>query len=116
MAYGLNVLVPDICDSPDNRTSFVVIAARPEYDEQSNLISATFSVHHRSGALCETLLPFMASGLNLISLESRPAGLGKYRFFAEVEGCLLDERVVSSLRHAAASCEYFEVLGCYRTV
>ncbi|MDR2770739.1 MAG: chorismate mutase [Clostridiales Family XIII bacterium] len=110
---GLCVLVPDIMDAPENKTSFVVISPEPEYDAGDNLISLTFSTKHRSGALCEMLLPFMAGGMNLMQLESRPAGAGKYRFFAEVEGSILDEQVLSTLRHAASACEYFEVIGCY---
>jgi len=111
--YGLEILEPDIMDSNENRTSFVVIAAQPEYDESSDLISVTFSTAHRSGALCEALLPFMASGLNLMRIESRPSTAGKYRFFAELAGTILDGNVASALRHAAGVCEYFEVLGCY---
>ncbi|MDR2296285.1 MAG: bifunctional chorismate mutase/prephenate dehydratase, partial [Clostridiales Family XIII bacterium] len=87
---GLRVLVPDIMDKAGNRTSFVVISPEPEYDEADDLISLTFSTKHRSGALCEMLLPFMAGGMNLMQLESRPAGAGKYRFFAEVQGNILD--------------------------
>lgn len=113
---GLGILAPDIMDAADNRTSFVVIATEPEYDKQSNLISVTFSTAHRSGALCETLLPFMAHGINLMRIESRPAAPGKYRFFAELEGSILDAETASALRHAAATCEYFEVIGCYTNI
>jgi chorismate mutase/prephenate dehydratase len=110
---GLRVLAPDIMDSSENKTSFVVISPEPEYDESDDLISLTFSTKHRSGALCELLLPFMAGGLNLMQLESRPAGAGKYRFFAEVQGNILDARTLATLRHAASAGEYFEVIGCY---
>ena len=110
---GLQVLAPDIMDAADNQTSFVVIAAEPEYDATSNLIALTFSTQHRSGALCETLLPFMAAGLNLMRIESRPAGGGHYRFFAEIQGNIQDEAVAAALRCAAETCSYFEILGCY---
>jgi chorismate mutase/prephenate dehydratase len=110
---GLLVLAPDIMDSAGNRTSFVVIATEPEYDESSDLISITFSTEHRAGALCETLIPFMAQGINLMRIESRPATPDKYRFFAELKGSIMDEDILSSLRQAAAACEYFEVIGCY---
>ncbi|MDR1246063.1 MAG: chorismate mutase [Clostridiales Family XIII bacterium] len=110
---GLCVLEPDIMDSLENRTSFVVISPEPEYDEHDDLISFTFSTKHKSGALCEILLPLMAGGMNMMQLESRPAGSGKYRFFAEVQGNILDDRTVETLRHAASACEYFEVIGCY---
>ena len=112
--YGLKVLAPDIMDAADNRTSFVVIAKQPEYDETSDLISVTFSTQHRSGALCEALMPFMADNLNLMRIESRPAAADKYRFFAEIQGNIGDPKVLSALRHAAAASEYFEILGCYR--
>ena len=110
---GLEILAPDIMDSTGNRTSFVVIASEPEYDESSDLISITFSTEHRAGALCETLIPFMAQGVNLMRIESRPAAHGKYRFFAELKGNILDPDAARTLRQAAATCEYFEVIGCY---
>ncbi|MDR3075902.1 MAG: chorismate mutase [Synergistaceae bacterium] len=110
---GLEILAPDIMDSTGNRTSFVVIAEEPEYDESSDLISITFSTEHRAGALCETLMPFMAQGVNLMRIESRPAAHGKYRFFAELKGNILDPDAARTLRQAAATCEYFEVIGCY---
>jgi chorismate mutase/prephenate dehydratase len=110
---GLEVLAPDIMDSSDNRTFFVVIAAEPEYDDKSDLISITFSTEHRAGALCETLMPFMAQGINLLRIESRPAAPDKYRFFAELEGSIMNAGILSTLRQAAAASEYFEVIGCY---
>ncbi len=109
--YGLEVLMPDIMDSPDNNTSFVAIASLPEYDNNSNCISVTFSTRHRSGALCEALLPFMAGGLNLERIESRPASAGSYRFFADLRGNILKD--ADTLNQAASCCEYFEVIGCY---
>jgi chorismate mutase/prephenate dehydratase len=110
---GLHVLAPNIMNSDNNKTAFVVISPEPEYDAHDDLISVTFSTRHRSGALCETLLPFMAGGINLMRIESRPAGIDKYRFFAEIQGNILNENAISVLRHAAAACEYFEVIGCY---
>jgi chorismate mutase/prephenate dehydratase len=110
----LEILAPDIMNSTGNRTSFVVIATEPEYDESSDLISITFSTAHRSGALCETLMPFMAQGVNLLRIESRPTSQpDRYRFFAEISGSILNAEIVSTLRQAASMCEYFEIIGCY---
>jgi chorismate mutase/prephenate dehydratase len=111
---GLDILAPDIMDSANNRTSFVVIASEPEYDHNSDLISITFSTEHRAGALCETLMPFMAQGINLMRIESRPASGDKYRFFVEINGNIMNPDVYATLRQASAACEYFEVIGCYR--
>jgi chorismate mutase/prephenate dehydratase len=110
---GLQVLRPDIMDAPNNKTSFVVIGPRPVYDEGSNLISITFSLAHRSGSLCEALLPFMAAGLNLTRIESRPSSSERYRFFAEISGNITDPVISDTLRHVAGATEYLEVIGCY---
>jgi chorismate mutase/prephenate dehydratase len=112
--HGLTILEADIMDAATNRTSFVAIALAPEYDDRSNVVSVTFSTAHRSGALCETLLPFMAQGINLMRIESRPAALGNYRFFVDMEGNIADAHLSAALRQAASACEYFEVIGCYR--
>lgn len=114
--YGLAVAAPDIMDSAGNRTSFIVIAPEPEYDESSDMVAVTFTTAHRSGALCETLMPFMAQGINLARIESRPGTAGSYRFFADLEGNILDKNVAAALRQAEAACEYFEVIGCYKTI
>lgn len=111
--YGLAVLQADIMDQADNRTSFVVIGREPEYDNESDRISVTFSLAHRSGSLCEALMPYMAAGINLARIESRPASAGSFRFFAEIEGNILDPVMIDALRHALAVTEYFEVIGCY---
>ena len=113
---GLNVLAEDIMDSDKNRTSFVVIAAQPEYDEKSDLISVTFSAAHRAGSLCEALLPFTAAGINLSRIESRPSSSNNYRFFAEVNGNICDPEMIETLKHAAGATDYFEVIGCYKQV
>lgn len=114
--YGLAVLEKDIMDTTGNRTSFIVIAAQPEYDQDAGIVSVTFSTAHRSGALCEILLPFMSFDINLARIESRPGSAGSYRFFADLEGNILDEQMAAALRQAAAAGEYFEVLGCYHTL
>jgi len=112
---GLVVLDDQIVDSTANRTRFVLVAPQPEYDAHSSVISVTFSTAHRSGALCEALLPFLCSGINLSRIESRPESQDQYRFFADLQGNFQDADVMSALRQAAASCAYFEVLGCFGT-
>ena len=113
---GLNILAEDIMDSDKNRTSFVVIASHPEYDEECDLISVTFSAAHRSGSLCEALLPFTAADINLTRIESRPSSSHKYRFFAEISGNINDKGMKETLSHAAGATEYFEIIGCYKQV
>jgi chorismate mutase/prephenate dehydratase len=114
--YNLNILVDGIMDDSENRTSFVVIALKPEYDSSCDTVSLTFATPHRAGALCEALLPFMAMGIDLNRIESRPATMGNYRFFVEIQGHIEDQPVRLSLSQAASVCEYFEVIGCYKNV
>lgn len=111
---GLAVIAPDIMDTRNNKTTFVVIAKEPEYDASSNLVAVTFSTLHRSGALCESLIPFLAQDINLTRIESRPEAAGNYRFFVEMEGNVEDPAVQSALRQSAEASEYFEVIGCYK--
>lgn len=114
---GLSLLAPDVMDSSNNRTSFVVIGPAPVYDESSNLVSITFSLAHRSGSLCEALLPIMAAELNLTRIESRPSSSSeKYRFFAEIKGNIDDPIMAETLSQVAGMSEYLEVIGCYKVL
>ncbi|MDR3364296.1 MAG: chorismate mutase [Clostridiales Family XIII bacterium] len=114
---GLLPLAENIMDSAENRTSFVVISGHPEYDAGSDLISISFAAAHRAGSLCEALLPFMAAGINLTRIESRPASSAQsFRFFAELIGNIEDPVVKETLSHAASATDYLEVIGCYKQV
>ncbi|MDR3120091.1 MAG: chorismate mutase [Clostridiales bacterium] len=114
--YGLSVLAPDIMDNAQNKTRFIVIAAEPSYDESSDTTSITFSTAHRSGALCAVLQNFMLAGINLSRIESRPVSADKYRFFADLQANVLSPATLDALRQASTNCDYFEVLGCSRTI
>ncbi|GAB1475711.1 prephenate dehydratase [Bacillota bacterium] len=111
--YGLEVIKENITDDQSNSTRFISISALPEYDAACDTVSISFRTSHRSGALCEVLFYFMAAGINLSRIESRPMMGEKYCFFADLEGNIGDETVRLGLRHAAAACGYMEVLGCY---
>lgn len=113
--HGLSVAAPDIMDNAQNRTRFIAIASEPVYDESCGITSITFSTAHRSGALCAVLESFMLAGINLSRIESRPASNERYRFFADLQANILDEKTIDALRLAAMQCDYFEILGCYKT-
>ncbi|MDR0909956.1 MAG: chorismate mutase [Spirochaetaceae bacterium] len=115
--YGLDIIAPDIMDSNNNRTTFACIRRVPEYNSGDGFISLTFSAAHRSGSLCEALLPFYAAGINLTRIESRPSSTpDSYRFFVEIAGNILDPEVISTLRQVEAATAYMEVTGCYSYV
>jgi chorismate mutase/prephenate dehydratase len=111
--HGLNVLVPDIMDNPQNKTRFIAIAAEPVYDTSCATTSITFSTAHKSGALCAVLQSFMLAGINLTRIESRPVSSENYRFFADLQANILTASTKEALEQAAMQCDYFEVLGCY---
>lgn len=113
--YGLDVIAPDIMDDAGNQTRFITIASQPVYDETCDITSVTFSTEHISGALCSVLHTFMAAGVNLSRIESRPVSADRYRFFADLQANVLNESVRFALEQASAQCRYFEVLGCYRS-
>jgi chorismate mutase/prephenate dehydratase len=111
---GLEVISEDVMDDPGNKTRFIAISDSPEYDKTCDAVSMIFRAAHRSGALAEVLFPFMAGGVNLTRIESRPMSGGKYCFFCDISGNILDEKVAFVIRQAAASCGHLEVLGCYK--
>jgi chorismate mutase/prephenate dehydratase len=112
---GLEILAPDIADDVKNRTRFIVIAAEPIYDESADTVTITFSTQHHSGALCAVLQTFMLAGINLTRIESRPVSADKYRFFADLQTNILSQETRDAINEASMQCDYFEVLGCYRT-
>lgn len=114
--YGLEVLAPDIFDQSGNQTRFIAISSEPLYDEACDTISVTFSLLNKSGALCAVLQSFMLADMNLTRLESRPASADRYRFFADLQANILNEKTLDTLKEAAVQCEYFEILGCYSAV
>ena len=113
---GLAVLAQDIMDDPGNKTRFIAIAAQPVYDKSSDIVCVTFSTAHKSGALCTVLQSFMQAGINLSRIESRPASGGNYRFFADLNANILDDKITAALKRASVNCDYFEILGCYSTM
>lgn len=112
-AYGLNVLAPGIMDDENNRTRFIAIAKNPCYDDTCDTVGVSFATLNVSGALCSVLQSFWLSGLNMTRLESRPVSPDRYRFFCDLQTNISETRAL--LEEAAAQCEYFEILGCYKS-
>ena len=110
---GLEVLAPDIMDDDNNKTRFIVIAAQPEYTDDSKIVSVIFRTAHRSGALCDVLFQLMSEEVNISRIESRPMSGGNYCFFTDLDGNIADEHMDAALRNAESVCGYMEVLGCY---
>ena len=115
--YGLNVLVPQIEDSPDNTTRFLVVGRKLlepcGRDRTTLLMSAPDTLG--SGALLRLLEPFAAHGISMSRLESRPSRRKKwdYVFFVDIEGHAEDPNVAKALAKVRKVASLLKVLGSY---
>jgi chorismate mutase/prephenate dehydratase len=115
--YGLNVLVPEIEDRPDNTTRFLVIGRKSfppsGQDKTTLLVSAAHTA--APGALFRLLEPFATHGISMTRIESRPSRRRKwdYVFFIDLEGHAADESLASALEQLKGQASLCRVLGSY---
>jgi chorismate mutase/prephenate dehydratase len=115
--YGLNLLVPEIEDRPDNTTRFLAIgrksAAPSEADKTTLMISASHT--DAPGALFRLLEPLAKSGISMTRIESRPSRRRKwdYVFFIDLEGHCDREPLASALELLKARTSLCRVVGSY---
>jgi prephenate dehydratase len=100
---GLAVLAPNIQDSSENTTRFLIIRRASEtasldmrtfvdepveWDMYKTLVSFTVAQHGAPGALADCLAVFKKHKITLTSINSRPSGEGSwhYVFFVEFKG------------------------------
>jgi prephenate dehydratase len=123
--FGLEVLVDEIGDEPDNRTRFLVVAqpdapeplprGLPAQADRPMRTTLVFGVRNEPGALYRCLGIFAAASLNLSKLESRPirGRAWEYVFWVDLDADLAlpaTGRAMEALRAAAAT---VRVLGSY---
>jgi prephenate dehydratase len=125
--YGCKVLFEGVEDVPGNETRFVWLeqlavelqADRPVSGGTSAASYKTsivfWGLPDTPGALVRVLQEFAVRKVNLSKIESRPLkqGLGRYIFFADLEGHESDEAIVSALAAVGSCAETLRVLGTY---
>jgi prephenate dehydratase len=125
--YGLEILADDIQAGDGNRTRFAVLArtgddamtvaasARHASDTPSRT-TLVFAVRNVPGSLHRCLGAFAARGVNLSSLESRPARRARweYVFWVDVDAAVDDPACAAALDDLRAETEMVRVLGSYR--
>jgi prephenate dehydratase len=126
--YGGTVIREDVEDRADNETRFAWLAHSGEA-EPAPLTSAALAgeewktslVFWGSGAespgwLVRCLDEFARRDINLTKIESRPRRerLGRYMFFADLNGRASDAEVAEAIDGVRAIAEHVGVLGSYR--
>ena len=117
--YGCVVLREGVEDADDNVTRFVWLAPDgtiPSGDGpwKTSLSFSELGADH-PGALVEALTEFSSRAVNLVRIESRPLrrGLGRYRFFIDLEGAEADQPVSGAVAALRSKAESVRVLGSY---
>ncbi|MGV6853413.1 MAG: prephenate dehydratase [bacterium] len=113
--YGLNMLVEDIADKPDNTTRFLVIGNKrfaPSGDDKTSLLMVA---NDKPGALFHLLQPLSERGISMTKIESRPSKRGKweYAFFVDVDGHADESPLKEAIEKLEPVASILKVLGSY---
>jgi chorismate mutase / prephenate dehydratase len=113
--YGLEELMANIEDRPDNTTRFVVVGRDAPGPSGRDKTSLLLSSRHKAGALQELLHPLSRHKLSMTRIESRPSRRGKwdYVFFVDIEGHREEPNVAAALRELETAAAWYRVLGSY---
>ncbi len=113
--YGLDILVANIEDEPDNTTRFLVIGTRDAGPTGGDKTALMLSTQNRPGALYRLLAPLDRLGVSMTRIESRPSRRAPwdYVFFIDIEGHREDPPVAEALRELEAEAAMVRVLGSF---
>lgn len=115
--YGLEKLVTDIEDRPDNTTRFLVVGRKllaPSGKDKTSLLLSTKDTDD-AGALQKLLAPLADHQVNMSRIESRPSRQRKwhYVFFVDIDGHADDSEVALALAKLKKKAQLFRILGSY---
>jgi prephenate dehydratase len=119
--FGLEVLVDEIGDLPDNRTRFLVLArpggsvppmADPPAPRRTTIVVA---VRNEPGTLLAVLRVLAEHGLNMRKLESRPSRerAWEYVFWIDLDGDAAEPAMAAALDEVRGVTTMTRLLGSY---
>jgi prephenate dehydratase len=120
--YGCRVLAEGVEDHPENLTRFVWLAPtqdatalEPRGGPAKTSIVFWGAGDERPGWLVSVLRELSDREINLTRIESRPrrGRLGRYMFFADLEGAELEPHVREALAALGRRVERLRILGSY---
>ena len=114
--YKLEILKPDIHSYDGNHTRFIIVSASPVSIGVPDKTTITFVVRHERGSLMCALSHFVAMGMNLTHIESRPLHENnwEYCFYADVVGKMEENTLRILMESLSGDCENCRLLGTYK--
>jgi len=117
--YGLEILIENLEDNPENFTRFLALAKAPllveDPEEGDYKTSVVFSLKNQPGVLFKALSVFALRDIDLTKIESRPIA-GKpweYMFYVDFDGHQQAANCARALDHLSELVTFMKVLGSY---
>lgn len=116
--YELEVLEPNIEDTPFNYTRFFVVGVDDPPRGAYNKTSIVFATRHEPAALYVCLGELATRGINLTKVESRPRRNRPWEpiFFVDFEGHWHDANCQEALTALLGRASFVKMLGSYPAV
>ena len=114
--YGLSILAEGIHSNDSNHTRFYIVSATPTSIGVPDKATLTFTVRHERGTLMRALSSFVAMGMNLTHIESRPLrdASWEYCFYVDLTGNVSEGNLRILLESLQADTENCRLLGAYQ--
>ncbi|TAE14582.1 MAG: chorismate mutase [Bacteroidetes bacterium] len=115
--YNLEIIAPNIHNSKQNYTRFLLVSAKPNlvHDASVNKASLYFTTHHQQGSLAKVLQALAQAKVNISKIQSFPIPEAPftYGFHADVEFTQLSvfEKALEAVKEKVVA---LKVLGTYQ--